>query len=526
MPYTYLRVRLSVLWLCILIATGLSACAVNPVTGKKELAFVPQTQEINMGTEQYGPGRQMQGGDYSVHPQVTAYVNEVGRRLAAVSDRNLPYEFTVLNNATPNAWALPGGKIAVNRGLLTELNSEAELAAVLGHEIVHAAARHGAKNVERGMLLQGALLAATAATSNSEYAGMVVGGAGMASQLITQKYSRNAELEADYYGMHYMARAGYDPLAAVELQKTFVRLASGHEQSWIEGLFASHPPSVERIEANQRTAAELKHGGERGAERYAAAMAPLRRDLPAYEKYAAGKQALEKGELDNALQLAEAAIALQPEEPLFHGLRGDIRLQQQRYDDAITNYDRALALDNQYFHYYLQRGLAHKEQGELQQAEADLSKSAEYLPTAPALNGMGQLALFQGDNTAAKKFFAAASSSDSPAGHAAKSALVRLDLKDNPQEYIRLGGGLDAQGYLTLQLSNTTAEAISNIEIHLRYADAHANKRTGTVMYKQILEPKQTLRLRTEIGPLENLRQVSARITKAQLVSRAVDSMH
>ncbi|MFA6687462.1 MAG: M48 family metalloprotease, partial [Desulfuromonas sp.] len=271
---------------------SLNACAINPVTGKNELAFVPEATEINIGAEQYGPGRQMQGGDYTTHPEIVTYVRSVGQRLAAVSDRGLPYEFHVLNDGTPNAWALPGGKIAINRGLLPELKSEAELAAVLAHEIVHSAARHGAKNMERGMLLQGALLATTVATSNSEYAGLAVGGAGLSAQLITQKYSRGAELEADYYGMQYMARAGYDPQAAVELQRTFVRLSEGRQSSWLDGLFASHPPSMERVEANQRTAAELSRGGELGIERYAAVMQPLFRDQPAYEKYAQGRKAL------------------------------------------------------------------------------------------------------------------------------------------------------------------------------------------------------------------------------------------
>ena len=104
--------------------------------------------------------RQVEGGDFDVLPELTTYVNGVGQKLAAVSDRKLPYEFVVLDNSVPNAWALPGGKIAVNRGLLTELTSEAELAAVLGHEIVHAAARHGAKAQERGVLMQAGMAAA------------------------------------------------------------------------------------------------------------------------------------------------------------------------------------------------------------------------------------------------------------------------------------------------------------------------------------------------------------------------------
>ena len=138
-----------------LAAILLGSCAVNPVTGQRELGFISEQRELTIGAEQYSPSQQSQGGQFSVDPELTAYVQGVGQRLAEVSDRQLPYEFVVLNNSVPNAWALPGGKIAVNRGLLTELNNEAELAAVLGHEIVHAAARHGAQAMERGMLLLG-----------------------------------------------------------------------------------------------------------------------------------------------------------------------------------------------------------------------------------------------------------------------------------------------------------------------------------------------------------------------------------
>ena len=146
-------------FLAALALTVTGGCVINPVTGDRELALVSADQEIAIGEQQYAPSQQMQGGDYALDPELTSYVVGVGQKLAAVSDRDLPYEFVVLNSSVPNAWALPGGKIAVNRGLLTELNSEAELAAVLGHEIVHAAARHGALAMQRGLLLQGALLA-------------------------------------------------------------------------------------------------------------------------------------------------------------------------------------------------------------------------------------------------------------------------------------------------------------------------------------------------------------------------------
>src|SRR5690606_23818123 len=142
----------------------------------------------------YAPARQSQGGDYVIDPELTAYVQEVGQKLVAVSDRSdLPYEFVVLNDSTPNAWAMPGGKIAFNRGLLYELESEAELAAVLAHEIVHAAARHGAKGMERGLLLQGAIMAVGIGTADSRYSQLFVGGAQIAAQLTNQKYGRDAE---------------------------------------------------------------------------------------------------------------------------------------------------------------------------------------------------------------------------------------------------------------------------------------------------------------------------------------------
>lgn len=367
------------------------------------------------------------------------------------------------------------------------------------------------------MLLQGAMLATTIATNNSEYAPFAIGGAGLAAQLMTQKYSRSAELEADYYGMQYMARAGYDPQAAVELQKTFVRLSEGRQSNWLDGLFSSHPPSMERVEANRNTAAQLGHRGELGVERYAAAMAPLRHDQPAYEKYAQGRKALKKGELETALQYAEAAIALQPKEPLFHSLRGDIRLLQKNYTDAITNFDRALALDPTYFHYYLQRGLAYEKLGKPQLAQADLQRSIDYLPTAPALNSMGQLALSQGDTRAAKEYFAGAATSQTPIGAAAKSALVRLDIGDNPQRYLRLGAGLDAHGYLILLLANGTTEPVTAIAIQINYVDRNNNRRSSILQINQIVPGSQQIRFRTDIGPLPGLEQVQARITHAAI---------
>ena len=111
---------------CTINAILLTACTVNPVTGQSELELVSTAQQIRIGEQQYAPAQQMQGGQYKVDPELSAYVQQVGQRLAAQSPADLPYEFVVLNNSVPNAWALPGGKIAINRGLLVELRKTRE----------------------------------------------------------------------------------------------------------------------------------------------------------------------------------------------------------------------------------------------------------------------------------------------------------------------------------------------------------------------------------------------------------------
>jgi hypothetical protein len=299
-----------------------AGCAVNPVTGRSELHLVSEQEEIAMGRTNYVPGQQQSGGQYVVDAPLTAYVREVGQKLAQVSDRRqLPYEFVVLNESVPNAWAMPGGKIAVNRGLLTELKSEAELAAVIGHEIVHAAGRHAARGMESGLLIQAGAAVISAATADRQYGRVVDAVAGVGAGLLGVKYGRDLELEADHYGMIYMQRAGYDPQAAVSLQETFVRLAGNKEANWLAGLFASHPPSQERVDENHRFAATLGGNFKTGEKEYQARIAPLLKSRAAYKSFDEGEKALKNKDADKALQLADAALKIEPREAVLRPAR-------------------------------------------------------------------------------------------------------------------------------------------------------------------------------------------------------------
>ena len=261
----------------------LAGCSVNPVTGKREMVLMSTAQEVELGKQNYAPMQQSQGGAYDVDPELSAYVQRVGQKVASQSGVNLPYEFVVLNNSVPNAWALPGGKIAINRGLLTELESESELAAVLGHEAVHAAARHTAQQQTRAMLLQVGVMGTAIAASDSDYGGLIVGGANVLAQAGLARYGRKAELQSDAYGMQYMAKSGYDPQGAVDLQETFVRLSEGRRSDWLSGLFASHPPSQERVRANIATASTLPAGGLRGEAEFQTVMRKTHALKPAYD---------------------------------------------------------------------------------------------------------------------------------------------------------------------------------------------------------------------------------------------------
>ncbi|ABI56221.1 M48 family metalloprotease [Alkalilimnicola ehrlichii MLHE-1] len=420
------------IFVLVLLALVLTACAANPVTGQRELALLSEREEVAIGEQHYDTTQQSMGGPYTTDEALNRYINRVGQSLAEVSDRpHLPYEFVVINDSTPNAWALPGGKMGINRGLLLEMDSEAELAAVLGHEIVHAAARHGAQRVERGLLLQAGIMAVGigASAADRDIGPLLVAGAGIGATLIMQRYSRHHELEADRFGMEYMARAGYDPQGAVDLMETFLRMHDRGDPSWLEGLFASHPPSRERLEANRQTVRELQSRcGEcrMGREAYQQAIAGLRERQEAFEAHDRAREALRAGNTAEAMRLADQAVQRYPDEAIFHGLRGDILSVRGQHGQAVRAYDRALVRNSEYFAFHLGRGMAHNELGNHSQARRDLERSNDLLPNAVAHNALGKLALAAGDTDRARGHFTVAAQSNSPEGREAQARLQRL----------------------------------------------------------------------------------------------------
>ena len=466
--------------LIIAVSLSVSACGTNPVTKKSEFQFVSQDKEIEIGKENYSPARQSQGGDYIIDPELTAYVQQIGKRLGAVSDRpELPYEFIVLNDSVPNAWAMPGGKIAFNRGLLYELKSEAELAAVMAHEIVHAAARHGAKGMERGILLQGAMIAVGIGAQNSNYGNLIVGASQLGAQLTSSKYGRDAESEADYYGMLYMKKAGYDPTAAVTLQETFVRLSADKKSDFISGLFASHPPSQARVDANKVTLAKVGAGGNIGKEIYAQKVVKLKATQAAYKAYDDGVKALAQKDTVTATKLAKQAIAGEPREARFQELLGDIALTDKKSQEAIGYYEKAIKMQPDYFKPHIQTGIALFNLNKKTEAEPYLKRANELLPTAPGHALLGQIAEGRGQTDVALQHYQIAASSNSEIGREAVERAMRIDLPRNPAKYIQSGVQADNTGNLYAIVQNGTSTPIGRVQIRVVRYDAQTGRAIG-----------------------------------------------
>jgi predicted Zn-dependent protease len=230
-------------WLVIGLATGFAGCATNPVTGKSQLSLVSESQEIQMGKEAAQQTIQQIG--VVDNPQVEAYVSQIGMKMAKASERpNLPWEFHVVNDASVNAFALPGGFIFVTRGLMTYINDEAELATVVGHEIGHVTNRHTVQQISKAQVAQlGLGIGSIVSSDIARFAGLLGQGLG----LLFLKYSRNAENEADLAGFRYALNQNYDVREMANVFKTLERVSQSSGGGKLPEWLATHPDPENRI---------------------------------------------------------------------------------------------------------------------------------------------------------------------------------------------------------------------------------------------------------------------------------------
>ncbi len=239
-------------------ALALAACARNPVTGERQLSLVSTEQEIALGKESAEQVTQSIGR--YPDPGVQAYVEGIGKKLAAASERpQLPWSFTVLDDPTVNAFALPGGPVFVTRGILTHLNSEAELASVLGHEIGHITARHSVQQISKAQLAQLGLGVGMIVSEDLRQFGQAAG-AGL--QLMFLKFGRDAERQADKLGFKYMVNQGYDPRQMAEVFKTLDRTSAQAGAGRLPAWLSTHPDPGDRAKKASERAAGVANAAQ------------------------------------------------------------------------------------------------------------------------------------------------------------------------------------------------------------------------------------------------------------------------
>jgi len=229
--------------LLLVVSLYFCACATTGPGGKTSLIIIPTSQEVAIGS---GMAEELARTEKTLADSVWQdYLKEVGQRIVLVSDRkDIEYHFTVIESDQINAFAAPGGFVYFYTGLLREMNTEAEMAAVMAHEISHVVARHGIKRVQSALGVQ---LAYALVFGDEEASAAVNAGIGLGMGLLFADYSRGAEREADRYGIHYMIKAGYDPAGAVDMFETLGRLGGERSGNVFEKLASSHPATQERI---------------------------------------------------------------------------------------------------------------------------------------------------------------------------------------------------------------------------------------------------------------------------------------
>lgn len=336
-------------------------CQTNPVTGRSQFNVFTEEEEIDFGNR-YAPALvEEMGGEYD-DPELRALVTEVGNRLveklSAIAKEEystrIQFRFYVVNESMINAFALMGGHVFFTRGILAEMNSEDELAAVMGHEIMHIAGKHTAASLSRQILM------------------LPLAVIPLLHALKELHYSRKDEEQSDKYGLRLMAASGYNPTGMVHLFEMFVKMGGGGPE-WL----SSHPLSEDRVaDARKRSLEQFPEASAQPlqVDRFNSALARVRAEKPIYKAFDQGVALLEKEDYRGAIRKFDEAIS-RKEDPLFYLNRGLAYGQLKQYREAYDDETRAIQLNPRLMKPWLIRGMVLQEAGEPSDALQDLQQA-------------------------------------------------------------------------------------------------------------------------------------------------------
>lgn len=366
-----------------------SGCAVDPVTGQKQLMMVSQQQEVSIDRQQ-SPFQFASDYGITQDRKTNAYVQSVGKKLLPVVHRpDMPYNFQCVNATYINAYAFPGGSIAVTRGILLKLENEAELAALLGHELGHVNARHSAEQMSKGQL-SSILVAGLSAAASSQGAGLgeLTQQLGALSQgLLLSKYSRDNEREADELGNYYMVNSAYPSRGFVGLMEMLDSLHKDRPSS-AQVLFSTHPMSSERLAAARSRSDGMysySNSQKELKDRYMDNIAALRAKEKGIAQLQQGEKYMAQKEYDNAQKSIRAALKSMKNDYTAHVIMAKCMMLQEKPSAALTFANTAKKLYPSQVQAYYISGLAHTEVKKYSQAYDDFTKSDQLLPGNPQM---------------------------------------------------------------------------------------------------------------------------------------------
>jgi predicted Zn-dependent protease len=338
----------------------LSACAVNPVTGKQELMLVSENQEKKIG-KQAAPSMKWEFGGRYHDPALETYLSAIVNRIWQRSERpHLPVTFYIQNTSIPNAFALPG-HVAITRGLLSDLDNEAQFAAIIGHETGHVMARHTAQRLSRITMQQMGLAIGGVVLEGTGGADILLTAGSIGSQLYLLKYSREQEIQADRLGVKYMALLGYDPHEALDAHEvlgksveTYMERIGGKrsEDTFMSNLLSTHPRKKVRLNEIQDMIEDLPGYSLKGdgvfRDRFHEKIKKIKQTNKVYLIYDEAEKFYKEKKYTAAEQRLDKAISLNSSQAPFYNLLGFVKAQQVNYQGAERLFRKALSIDSEF----------------------------------------------------------------------------------------------------------------------------------------------------------------------------------
>jgi beta-barrel assembly-enhancing protease len=365
----------------------LAGCAVNPVTGQKQLMLVSEDWEKQVD-KQNSPHQF--SSDYGTlqDEALNQYIRQVGASMIPHTHRpNMPYSFQGVNATYINAYAFPGGSIAATRGILLSLESEAALSALLGHEMGHVNARHTAQQMSKGTLLQAVAggVGVYAGTKGDAYGQMAAQLSTLGAGVLLAHYSRDNEREADYLGMTYMVKSGYGVEGSIQLAAMLNNLSKGNSNA-VSLLFATHPMSQERYHTAVKLAdSEFSYakGKPLYRERYMDNTAALRKLKPAIERFQQAEELMAKESYDKAAVSFQEGLKLAPNDYAGLVMMAKCQYMQKKYDKALNYSEEAKKVYPKEAQADHMSGLSRIQLKKYDQAVADFTSYQSKLPGDP-----------------------------------------------------------------------------------------------------------------------------------------------